>query len=80
MFVPRGYAYALLDGGKEGRIACFCVHLKSNYGATKQETRAQNAQKREIVAKQMVDLTKKKGLALLNYIKLILNIKFITQQ
>lgn len=59
LFLPRGYAYAVVDAGKDGLIACFCVHLKSNYGATKPETRAQNAQKREIVAKQMVDLTKK---------------------
>jgi len=59
LFLPRGYAYAVVDAGKDGLIACFCVHLKSNYGATKPETRAQNAQKREIIAKQMVDLTKK---------------------
>ena len=59
LFLPRGYAYALVDAGKDGLIACFCVHLKSNYGATKQETREQNAQKREIVARQVVDLTKR---------------------
>ncbi len=60
LFLPRGYAYAVVDAGKDGLIACFCVHLKSNYGATKQEIREQNIQKREIVAKQMVDLTNKK--------------------
>lgn len=27
---PRGFAYAVLDGGDDGLIACFCVHLKSN--------------------------------------------------
>ena len=60
LFLPRGYAYAVVDAGKDGLIACFCVHLKSNYGATKQEIREQNIQKREIVAKQIVDLTNKK--------------------
>ena len=59
IYPPRGYAYAVVDAGKDGLIACFCVHLKSNYGATKAETRAQNAQKREISAQQLVDLAKK---------------------
>jgi len=59
LFLPRGYAYAVVDAGKDGLIACFCVHLKSNYGATKPEIRAQNAQKREIVAQQLTELVKK---------------------
>ena len=32
--IPRGFAYALLDGGKEGPIACFSLHLKSNVNRT----------------------------------------------
>ena len=56
---PRGYAHAVVDAGKDGLIACFCVHLKSNYGATRAETRAQNALKREIAVKQLVDISKK---------------------
>lgn len=55
MFVPRGYAYALLDGGKEGRIACFCVHLKSNYGARKQEKKMENMRKREAGIRQVLE-------------------------
>lgn len=47
LFVPRGYAYALLDGGDEGRIACFCVHLQSNYRARKPEKKKENMLKRE---------------------------------
>ncbi len=59
IYPPRGYAYAVVDAGKDGIIACYCVHLKSNYGATKPEIRAQNAQKRELAATQLVDLSKK---------------------
>ena len=61
MFVPRGYAYALLDGGAEGRIACFCVHLKSNYGARQPEMKAANAAKREAGLKQVIAAAKACG-------------------
>ena len=54
MFVPRGYAYALLDGGEEGRIACFCVHLKSNYGAKKAAKKKENMLKREAAIRQVL--------------------------
>ena len=57
---PRGYTFALLDGGeKDGLIACCCVHLKSNYGATKPEIRAANALKRELSISQFLEQTKK---------------------
>lgn len=52
--VPRGYAYAILDGGADGRIACFCVHLKSNYGATKPEIVTANVAKREAMVRQVL--------------------------
>ena len=58
IFPPRGYAYALLDGGDDGVIACFCVHLKSNYGATTEELRRSNREKREVCAEQLVALAK----------------------
>jgi len=58
MYVPRGYAYALLDGGADGRIACFCIHLKSNYGARKPEAKAANAAKREAMVAQVLDAVK----------------------
>ena len=60
-FVPRGYAYALLDGGTEGMIACFCVHLKSNYGARRPEVKEANAAKREAGLKQVVEAAKACG-------------------
>ena len=58
MFVPRGYAYALLDGGDEGRIACFCVHLKSNYGARKPAKMLENMLKREAAMRQVLEAAK----------------------
>ena len=61
VFVPRGYAYALLDGGAEGRIACFCVHLKSNYGARTAAKRKENMLKREIAMRQVLDAAKSCG-------------------
>lgn len=59
LFVPRGYAYALLDGGKEGRIACFCVHLKSNYGAYKADVAAANATRRTAAIRQVLAAAEK---------------------
>ena len=56
---PRGFAYALLDGGAEGLIACYCVHLKSNYGATTSEKRALFRAKRELAMEQFRALAKK---------------------
>lgn len=56
---PRGFAYALLDGGADGLIACYCVHLKSNYGATRPEIREANRLKRELAMEQFRALTKK---------------------
>ena len=56
---PRGFAYALLDGGTNGLIACYCVHLKSNYGATTPEKRALFRTKRELAMEHFRALTKK---------------------
>lgn len=61
MFVPRGYAYALVDGGREGRIACFCVHLKSNYGARKPAKKLENMLKREVGMRQVLEAAKACG-------------------
>lgn len=55
----RGFAYALLDGGTNGLIACYCVHLKSNYGATRPEIREANRLKRELAIEHFRALTKK---------------------
>ena len=59
MFVPRGYAYALLDGGKEGRIACFGVHLKSNYGAYAVDVKKSNAARRAAGIRQVLEVAAK---------------------
>ena len=56
---PRGFAYALLDGGTDGLIACYCIHLKSNYGATKPEIRESNRMKRELAMEHFRAVTKK---------------------
>ena len=56
---PRGFTYALLDGGTDGLIACYCVHLKSNYGSTTPEKREANRLKRELAMEQFQALTKK---------------------
>jgi endonuclease/exonuclease/phosphatase family metal-dependent hydrolase len=55
---PRGYAYALLDGGEDGIIACFCVHLKSNYGTTTAAKKKDARTKREVCAEQLVKIAK----------------------
>ena len=55
--LPRGYAYALLDGGTNGPIAAFSIHLKSNLtasGLPREKQRAIFARERaasEILAK-----------------------------
>jgi len=59
VFPPRGYAYALLDGGEDGLIACYCIHLKSDYGATTDEIRRANREKREVCMEQLVAAAKK---------------------
>lgn len=61
MFVPRGYAYALLDGGADGKIACFCVHLKSNYGSRSATKKKENQLKREAMIRQVVAAAKNCG-------------------
>ena len=56
---PRGYSYALLDGGKDGLIACYCIHLKANYGDTTEAERRLNSDKREAAAKQLAAIIRK---------------------
>lgn len=59
VFAPRGYAYALLDCGDDGIVACFSVHLKSNYGAKTQEQKKLNSAKREICTAQIAEMAGK---------------------
>jgi len=53
---PRGYAYALIDAGADGLVGCFCVHMKSNYGANTKEQKTANANKRELTAAELLEL------------------------
>ena len=58
--IPRGFAYALLDGGAAGPIACFSVHLKSNLNRTGTNVENQkNIYKREAASAQILALVKK---------------------
>ena len=58
--IPRGFAYALLDGGKDGPIACFSLHLKSNLNLSGSDVEAQkNIYKREAAAAQILAVVRK---------------------
>ena len=58
--IPRGFAYALLDGGEDGLIACFSLHLKSNLNRSVTDVEAQkNIYKREAAAAQILAVVRK---------------------
>ena len=58
--IPRGFAYALLDGGKRGPIACFSLHLKSNLNRSGTDIEGQkNIYKREAAAAQVLAVVRK---------------------
>ena len=58
--IPRGFAYALLDGGQEGPIACFSLHLKSNMNRSGTDVEDQkNIYKREAAAAQILAVVRK---------------------
>ena len=58
--IPRGFAYALLDGGEDGPIACFSLHLKSNLNRSGTDVEAQkNIYKREAAAAQILAVVRK---------------------
>ena len=58
--IPRGFAYALLDGGEDGPIACFSLHLKSNLNRSGTDVEAQkNLYKREAAAAQILAVVRK---------------------
>ena len=58
--IPRGFAYALLDGGAEGPIACFSLHLKSNVNRSGSDLEGQkNIYKREASAAQVLAVVRK---------------------
>ena len=57
--LPRGYAYAVLDAGKDGQIMCFSIHLKSNLNYSGDEFGEQeNILKREQSSAQMLNKIK----------------------
>lgn len=58
--IPRGFVYALLDGGDDGPIACFSLHLKSNLNLSGSDVEAQkNIYKREAAAAQILAVVRK---------------------
>ena len=58
--IPRGFAYALLDGGEAGPIACFSLHLKSNLNRSGTDVEGQkNIYKREAAAAQVLSVVRK---------------------
>lgn len=58
--IPRGFAYALLDGGEAGPVACFSLHLKSNVNRSGSDVENQkNIYKREAAAAQVLAVVKK---------------------
>ena len=58
--IPRGFAYALLDGGTRGPIACFSLHLKSNLNRSGTDVEDQkNIYKREAAAAQVLAVVRK---------------------
>ena len=58
--IPRGFAYALLDGGDRGPIACFSMHLKSNLNQSGTDEESQkNIYKREAAAAQILAVVRK---------------------
>ncbi len=58
--IPRGFAYALLDGGEAGPIACFSIHLKSNLNRSGTDVEGQrNIYKREAAAAQVLSVVRK---------------------
>ncbi|MBO7685282.1 MAG: endonuclease/exonuclease/phosphatase family protein [Kiritimatiellae bacterium] len=60
--IPRGFAYALLDAGANTRIACFSIHLKSNFTRADSEFENQkNIFKREAAAAQILAVVKRLG-------------------
>ena len=60
--IPRGFAYALLDAGPDARIACFSIHLKSNFSRESSEVeRQKNIYKRESAAAQILAVVRGLG-------------------
>lgn len=58
--IPRGFAYALLDGGTNGPIACFSLHLKSNLNWSGSMVEKQkNIYKREAASSQILAVVRK---------------------
>ena len=55
---PRGYAYADVVVSPAVTARVYAVHLKSNYGATTEEKRADNRAKRASAVEQLVSIAK----------------------
>jgi endonuclease/exonuclease/phosphatase family metal-dependent hydrolase len=55
---PRGYAMAKVVMEPAVTSMVYAVHLKSNYGATKEEIKAANRLKRRLPVEQLVEMTR----------------------
>lgn len=62
---PRGYAYANVIVEPAVTAAVYCVHLKSNYGATSDEIADANRAKRESAIDEFIRLTQKRDYVIL---------------
>ena len=58
---PRGYAMAKVVVEPSVTSTVYAVHLKSNYGATTDELRASNREKRRLPIEQLVEMTTAKA-------------------
>ena len=55
---PRGYAMAKVVVEPAVTSTVYAVHLKSNYGATKEDIKAANREKRRLPVEQLVEMTR----------------------
>lgn len=79
--IPRGFAYALLDCGADGRILCFSLHLKSNRNDAGTLLGAQkNIYKREAAAAQVLALVRQRHADLDGNVKILVGGDFNTNE
>lgn len=79
--IPRGFAYALLDAGPDGKILCFSLHLKSNRNDAGTVLGAQkNIYKREAAAAQVLALVRERHADVDGGVKIIVGGDFNTNE
>lgn len=79
--IPRGFAYALLDAGADGKLLCFSLHLKSNRNDAGTLLGAQkNIYKREAAAAQVLALVRERHADVDGGVKIIVGGDFNTNE